>query len=268
MYKQLKLIEQVIPPLEKPIDYEIKLLMKKNKMLYEEFEKICEGNCLYDKDSPEYISFKEQITRKITENFLKIYHFCSTDRDCIQEYPILIKSIIQFINQFLLEFPLLTIEKEYVLLAHITLFFKLKCSPSTPLSCCLSQKKKYGKIVEEGKILVEKLETKSVEELLPMLLDFLYQIITFSTLYVKQYTKEEKEIMTTIGYTFLDYYKETEEAKTNPYFLHLDDILNCFFKTYVPTKEKIKVLQKNSKMEYENRLRKLTLHILEQNKKA
>lgn len=72
------------------------------------------------------------------------------------------------------------------------------------------KKRKYDKIIEEGKLIAEKLETKEIEELLPLILHFLYQIITFSTLYVKQYNKEEKEIITTIGYSFLEQYKETE----------------------------------------------------------
>ncbi len=148
----------------------------------------------------------------------------------------------------------------------VSLFFKLKCSPF--FSICLSKKRKYDKIIEEGEPIAEKLETKEIEELLPLILHFLYQIITFSTLYVKQYTKEEKEIITTIGYSFLEQYKETEQRNTNPYFLNLEDILNCSFKTYTPTKQKIKILKTNSKIAYEQRLRKQTLYHLEQNKKA
>lgn len=267
MYKQLSFIEQVEIPIKRPIDYEIKKYIKLNKALYLEFERACERNCLYDRESPEYLSFKNGIKKQIIQNFLTVYQFCSKDGEMIQEYPILIKSIIQFINQFLLDFPLLQIEKDYISLAHFALFFKLHCSKDISFSYCLSKKKKYDKIIEEGKIIIEdleNLENTNKENLFLDILAFLYQIVTFSTLYVKQYTEEEKEIITTIGYIFLGECKD--KIETTPYLLALDDLLNCFFKTYVPKKQTIKVLQKESKKNYQNRLCQLTIQQLEKNK--
>ncbi len=123
MYQQLSFIEQEVSSLNKPIDYEIKSLLQTNKKLYLKFKQKSEGNCLYDKESPQYISLKKQVAKEITQNFLEVYHFCSTDEDFIQEYPTLLKSILQFINQFLLDFPLLEIEKEYIFLAYTTFYF-------------------------------------------------------------------------------------------------------------------------------------------------
>lgn len=265
MYEQESLIESVSISASQPIDYDIKVLIKLNKNLYTIFERTSLRNCLYDKDSQEYLRFKETIKKEIIKNFLAVHAFCSTDGEYIQECPILIKSIIQFIKQFLLDFPLLQIESQYTSLAHFTLFFKLQCSKEIPFSYCLSEKKKYDKITEEGKRIIDALEKTDLEHLLPNILHFLYQIVTFSTLYVKQYTEEEKEIITTIGYLFLKEYQKQEE--TTPYLLALEDILNCSFKTYTPQKREIKILQKENRINYQNRLIKQTIQGLQKQKK-
>lgn len=254
---------------EKKEDDVLKHLKKqaqKVEKLYEEFKQRTGQLYLYEKEDNSYHTFKQMVREEMFTIFNSIYQFSLENKELVEVEPPLFRFFLQFFNQFHTYTELIT-EEERQKIEEI-LFFELEYKEKQPYGYCLSKHQKATDILKRGHLLLKSLEEKQMEEEFATTLSFLYHILTYSTLRIREYKTEEVNVICEIGYRFLEeYVYPKQKQRKTPYLCQLEEMLNCHFKNYEP-KWKVHLLVKESRNRYHKAMDEQTVNQLMLNKKS
>ena len=239
---------------------------KKVENMVEEFKERTGKLYLYEKNGKNYHLLKQAVRKEMLAIFESIYQFSLDKKEWIQVEPKLLKFFLQFFNQLHTYTELITEEERYKI--EEILFFELEYKENKPYGYSLSMHQKAKDILELGYPILKNLEEQQVIEQLTTIVSFLYHILTYSTLQLKEYKREEINVICEIGYRFLEEYVYPQHRQMEtPYLCKLEEMLNCHFKNYEP-KWNVHVLVKKSRNRYYKKMAQKTVNLLNQEKKS